>query len=189
MASSLKTAMTAEQVAELPEKPGVWHYELVDGELVELPGAGVIHALVAGLIYRLLHTFCSEHDLGIVLQDGVGYILARDPDTLRIPDVSFIARERISSESAPEGFSETIPNLTVEVMSPGNSALELRRKIRDYFGAGVSQVWVVWPDERTVSIYSGSMIPMELGPDDTLDGGDVLPGFSVRVADLFDIEW
>jgi Uma2 family endonuclease len=82
-----------------------------------------------------------------------------------------------------------VPPLTVEVVSPGNSALELRRRTRDYLEAGVSIVWVVWPEERSISVYRGSMTPVELTADDTLDGGDVLPGFSVKVADLFDIDW
>src|SRR5919199_1785111 len=86
--------MTAEELWALPERPGV-RYELVEGEPVEVPGAGALHNLIAALVYRLLYDFVSGRDLGLVFTDGLAYVLGRDPDRIRIPDVSFVSRERI----------------------------------------------------------------------------------------------
>jgi Uma2 family endonuclease len=106
-----------------------------------------------------------------------------------IPDVSFVPLERLPEGGPTASYMSVPPGLAVEVVSPGNSALELRRRTRDYLEAGVSIVWVVWPEERSISVYRGSMTPLELTAEDTLDGGDVLPGFSVKVANLFDLDW
>jgi Uma2 family endonuclease len=106
---------------------------------------------------------------------------------LRIPDISFISSTDIPADWPPLGYVEVVPSLIIEVVSPGNSAAEIRRRIRDYIGAGVSMVWVIWPDDHSVSVHAETLNSIELQSDDVLDGGEVLPGFSVRVADLFDI--
>ncbi|CAN5541998.1 hypothetical protein BH23CHL2_BH23CHL2_09290 [soil metagenome] len=188
MAISTKHALSADEFWELPEKQGV-RFELVDGEVVEMPGSTMSHSEFVVIIFTLLRSYVLKHDLGRVYPDGLSYLLRRNPDTLRIPDVSFIPRDRLPAEGPQESYADIIPGLVVEVVSPGNSAVELRRRTRDYVDSGVEQVWIVWPDDRSVSVYAGSMTPLELAAEDTLDGGDVLPGFSVPVADLFDIEW
>lgn len=188
MAISTKPALTADEFWELPEKQGA-RFELVDGEAVEMPGSTMRHSALVATIFSLLRAYVLENQLGQVFPDGLSYLLRRDPDTIRIPDVSFIPRERLPPDGPQESYADIVPGLVVEVVSPGNSAAELRRRTRDYVDAGVAQVWIVWPDDRTVSAYAGSMTPTELTSEDTLEGGDVLPGFSVPVADLFDIEW
>jgi Uma2 family endonuclease len=188
MASIVQATMNADEFWELPEKPDV-RFELVDGEVVEVPGSSMKHVAIVALIFSTLQRFVREVRIGQAFPDGLAYLLQKNPDTIRIPDVSVVPGDRLPESGPTDGYSTIVPSLTVEVVSPGNSALELRRRTRDYLEAGVSIVWVVWPEERSISVYRGSMTPVELTADDTLDGGDVLPGFSVKVADLFDIDW
>ncbi len=182
----VKQLLTAEQLWAMPEAPGK-RYELVEGELVEVPGAGALHGLIAGLIYSLLRTFVVERGAGYAFGDGVGYIIRRDPDVVRIPDASFVSRGRIPAGGVPRGFWPFAPDLAVEIVSPGDTATELRAKVREYLDAGARLVWVVWPDERAVTVYGPAGEVRELGPGDELDGGDVLPGFRVPVAELFQV--
>lgn len=176
--------LTAEQFFLLPGRAEGW-YELVEGEVVEVPTPAYRHMFLMRLLFRLLDHFSVAHQLGEAFPDGLSFLVAQTPDTLRVPDVSFIAQARMPAE----GFGVFVPfapDLAVEVVSPGDTAAELRRKVRQYLNAGVRIVWVVWPDDRTVSLYAAeSDVPRELREDDELDGGDVLPGFRVRVGDLF----
>lgn len=183
---SLKQLLTAEGLWEMPEVPGK-RFELVEGELVELPGAGALHNLIAALIYRLLHAHCEGGGLGFVFTDGIGYILGRRPDRVRVPDVSFVSQGRVPESGLPEGFWPSAPDLAVEVVSPSDRADEVRRRVRDYLEAGTRLVWLVWPRQRSVTVYAADGAVRELGEGDELDGGAVLPGFRVRVAELFEI--
>ncbi len=180
-----KKLMTAEELWEMPEVPGK-RFELVRGELAEVPGASVRHGQIVASVFLLLHTFASERGLGVVLGDGVAYIIRRDPDTVRVPDASFIASERLPVGELPETFREGAPDLAVEVVSPNDEAEEVRAKVREYLQAGSRLVWVVWPRLRTVSVYSPVGITREVESDDELEGGEVLPGFRARVSDLFE---
>lgn len=181
---SVTQLLTAEQLWALPGVPGK-RYELVGGELVEVPGAGGLHGLLVKVFLRLLDPFVLAHRLGEVFADGVGYIIARGPDVVRIPDVSFIARERLPAGGIPEGFIPGAPDLAVEIVSPGDRAEEVYGKVREYLDAGARLVWVVWPRHRTVTVYTPDGQVRERREGDELDGGDVLPGFQVRVAELF----
>lgn len=181
---TVKQRLTAEQLWALPEVPGK-RYELVEGELVEVPGAGGVHGLLVKVLLRLLDAFVLPRGLGEVFADGVGYVIARDPDVVRIPDVSFIAQARLPGGGVPEGFIPGAPDLAVEIVSPGDRAEEVYGKVREYLDAGARLVWVVWPRYRTVTAYTPDGQSRELREDDGLDGGAVLPGFRARVGDLF----
>ena len=187
MASTATKLLTADEFWQLPEQPDV-REELVDGEVVELPGAGGFHATLLLHIFDLLRQHVFDNDLGLVYPDGLTYRLASSPDILRIPDISFIASTRIPDDWPPLGYVETTPGLVVEIVSPGNSAADLHRRTRDFIAAGTDIVWIVWPEDRSVTEHRGSLDAREFHFGDTLDGGDVLPGFSVQVADLFDVE-
>jgi len=176
--------LTAEDLETLPEQPGV-RYELHEGKLVEMPGAGGIHAAIVVRLVLLLHQFVTSRGLGFVFGDGLGYILRRNPDTVRIPDVSVVRRERVVAGGIPEGFWPGAPDLAVEIVSPHDRAEEVHERVRDYLGAGTQQVWVLWPRSRTVTVYWPDGTARELGPDDQLTGGDLLPGFAIPVRDLF----
>ncbi len=180
---SLKQLVTAERLWEIPEKPGI-RYELVRGELVEVPGAGYPHARLGRALMRLLDPFVVERDLGEAFPDGLAYIIAREPDTVRIPDVSFISKGRLPQEDI-EGFVPFAPDLAVEIVSPTDRAEEVYGKVREYLEAGTRTVWVFWPRYQSITVYVPEKNPRELDEDDELDGGEVLPGFRARVADLF----
>lgn len=183
---SVKQKVTAEDLWEMPEKPGV-QYELVQGELVELPGAGALHGLIVELVLRLIGAHARERDLGPVFGDNVGYIIIRNPDTIRIPDVSFVSWERVPEEGVPEGYWPFAPDLAVEVVSPNDRADDIHDKVREYLAAGTRAVWVMWPKRRSVTAYSPNGVARELGPGEDLDGGEALPGFRVRVGGLFEV--
>ena len=176
--------LTAEDLYAMPDVPGK-RFELVKGELVEVPIAGYPHAQLVRALQRLLDRFVVEHRPGEVFGDGLGYIIARDPDVVRVPDVSFIARERLPAQGI-QGFVPFAPDLAVEIVSPGDRAEELYGMVREYLAAGVRLVWVFWPKYRAVSVHAPGAPTRELGHDDELDGGDVLPGYRVRVSELFE---
>lgn len=181
---AIKQLVTAETLWAMPEKPGV-RYELVEGRLVEVPGAGALHNLIAALMYEFLRDFARERDLGLVFTDGMGFLLYRDPDLLRLPDVSFVSRTRIPEEGIPEGFWPGAPDLAVEVVSPNDRAEDVYDKVRDYLAAGTRLVWVLWPKRQAVTAHTADGAIRELGPDDQVDGGDVLPGFRMPVTAFF----
>jgi len=176
--------LTTEDLEGLPGQPGL-RYELDEGKLVEMPGAGALHNLIVGLVYRLLFAFVSQKRLGLVFCDGAAFVLRRDPDTVRIPDVSVVRRDRVPAAGIPEGFWPGAPDLAVEIVSPHDRAEEVHERVRDYLGAGVRLVWVLWPKSRTMTVYWPDGTARELGPDEKLTGGDVLPGFEMTVSDLF----
>lgn len=184
MSVKTKQRMTASDLLEMPEIPGK-RYELVDGELVEMPGAGALHGLICGLIYQILASFVQSHSLGYVFGDGVGFLIQRDPDHVRLPDASFVSGVRASDTGVPEGFWTFSPDLAVEVVSPNDRAEDVRQKVFEYLDAGTQLVWIVWPSSRSVSVYTPDRVSRDLREDETLDGGDVLPGFHARVGELF----
>jgi Uma2 family endonuclease len=178
--------VTAEELLAMPEPPGM-SLELVDGELVEVSPASFQHGLIATMLAGRLGDFARQQNLGFAMGDNVGYVLRRNPDHVRAPDVSFIAREQAPRGDDVGRFVQGAPTLAVEIVSPNDRASEVRNKVQDYLDAGTQQVWVLWPTSRSASVYRPDSDTRELGPDATLDGGDILPGFSVRVSDLFEL--
>lgn len=183
---AVKQLMTAEDLLAMPEVPGK-RLELFDGELIELPGSTAIHNFISAVLYRLVFAFVEAHDLGVVATDGASFIIDRDPDVVRIPDVSFVSWDRIPGRKLPRGYWPFPPDLAVEVVSPIDSAVEVRRKVNRYLQAGTRLVWLVWPDDRVITVYVGGTAPRDLYEGDELDGGDVLPGFRAPVSQVFDI--
>ncbi len=179
-----KQAVTAEQFWEMPEIPGK-RFELVDGELVEMPTAGPLHNLIVAILNNMLYTFVASRNLGLVYGDNTSYLLRRNPDRIRIPDISFIAWAQIPVDNLPGAFWPIAPDLAVEVVSPTDRIEDVRRKVDNYLESGVRLVWVLWPDDRLVRVHTKGVPNRELGADDELDGGEVLPGFTVRVGELF----
>lgn len=184
---SVKQLMSAEELWTMPEVPGK-RFELINGELREVPGAGGLHGLIVVKLIQIFLAITQGNKKGRVFADGVSFVLRTAPDTVRVPDVSYIAPEHIPATGIPVSYIRQAPDLAIEVVSPEDRATELREKARDYLEAGTMQVWVLWPGERTVTVYMQGHMPSEFGPEDTLDGGDLLPGFRVKVADLFDVE-
>lgn len=163
-------------------------HELAAGLLLSEPLPGFRHGRVAARVTGLLEAFVRDRGrgLGTVLTGDAGFVLARDPDTVRGPDVAFVSRERAEAVSDPARAFEGPPELAVEVLSPSNSAEAIHAKVADYLAAGTRLVWVVDPERETVAAYRTLLSPRALFRDDELDGEDVLPGFRVKVAALFE---
>jgi Uma2 family endonuclease len=159
-------------------------FELVRGELIVMPPVKRIHGLIANWIAYLLTGFVHERNLGQVIAEA-GYLLEENPDTVRAPDVSFIAKSRVAPLTGD--YDRTPPDLVVEVASPGNTTSDMNDKIEQYFKAGVRLIWVLYPNTRTVYVYTSARQVRILGIEDTLDGGDVLPDFSIAVRDIFSV--
>lgn len=159
-------------------------FELVDGVPVMVPMASGGHGSVASRLLVAVGTWVIAEQLGEVFDSSTGFILRRDPDVLRGPDVSFVAAARLPT-TLGRGFLELAPDLAVEVLSPSNTVAEMNRKLADYFGAGTRLVWIVDPETRSVAVHAAGALPTWLGEADMLDGGAVLPGLAVRVATLF----
>lgn len=157
--------------------------ELVDGVLVEKAMSIPASHLAAVMVYHLWE-FIKKEGLGVVL--GADGMIRTFPDQVRIPDVSFISWDRYPGDEVPdEGISSFMPNLAVEVLSPGNTKGEIDRKLRDYFLAGVELVWVIDPQTQTAKSYTNPEDVQRIGKTGSLDGGSVLPGFRLPLKQLF----
>jgi Uma2 family endonuclease len=158
-------------------------YELVDGVLVEKIMSFPESALAVDLI-RLLGRFLDEHDLGLLAGADGGMRLL--PGLVRLPDVSFIRWERLPAREIPsDPIAGLAPDLAVEVLSTGNTKGEMARKLREYFLSGVRLVWFVEPNRRTVQVFTAPDESVLLQEGQSLDGGDVLPGLSLPLRELF----
>ena len=157
--------------------------ELIDGTLVEKAMASRESMLAAELIY-FIRRYLDSRQLGAVLApDGLLQIF---PEQVRAPDVSFIRWERFPGGQLPQAAIFSVaPDLAVEILSEGNTVAEMDRKLRDYFKAGVRLVWYIEPKNRTARAYTAVHEWTDIGPNDSLRGGDVLPGFELPLAQLF----
>ncbi len=171
---------TAADLAHLPDDGT--RFELVRGELIEMPPPKRIHGRLVARLILLIGAFISERRLGEILAES-GFMLAESPDTVRAPDVAFISNARL--KPATNDYDRVAPDLAVEVVSPGNTVGMMHDKIAQYFAAGVRQVWLVFPESRAVHVYRSAKQVTILDGSDMLDGGDVLPGFSVPVSAVF----
>jgi Uma2 family endonuclease len=183
MATVTKTRYTPEDLLEIDDRPMP---ELVDGELLEREMGQKADAIAATIIYFLLR-YVREHDLGLVNGGQGSYQIFPDaPNKVRIPDVSFTRKARVPADGPAEGHGRVAPDLAVEVISPNDTAKDLTRKINDFLGAGIPLIWVVDPDTRTVQVFrlDGSAQNLKIG--DFLDGEDILPGFRLEVASIFE---
>jgi len=176
--------MTAGELLTLPEDG--YRYELLQGELVKMTPAGVKHGRIAMRIGALLDEHARRNNLGRVYAAETGFRISTDPDTVRAPDVAFVAKERIPPEGEPDGYWELAPDLVVEVVSPYDPASYLQAKVRDWLEAGTKMVWVVYPDTRSVTVHYPDGRAITLKEDDFLDGEDVLPGFRCPVREVFE---
>jgi Uma2 family endonuclease len=171
---------TAEQLF----KANLQHCELIRGELVMMSPAGFDHGRFAWRIGTKLDNFVTSRGLGVMVSAEAGFQIARDPDTVRAPDVAFVRAERIPPGGV-KGFFQGPPDIAVEVVSPGDRASEVMAKAQDWLQAGCLIVLVVDPETRTITVYRSPSEIAVLSEADTLTGGDVLPGFSVLVAEVF----
>lgn len=173
---------TVADVARILDKENV-SCELIEGVLLEKT-VGMIESRLAMYLAGLLNAFVIPRNLGIVTgPDGTMQIIA---DLVRIPDVAFISWDRLPGRKLPkEPVPLVAPNLAAEVLSKSNTPKEMSVKREEYFNAGVQLVWELDPRQRVVDVYTAPTDPVTLGIHDTLDGGTVLPGFTVTLKELF----
>jgi Uma2 family endonuclease len=174
--------MTLEQFKALPEDDRC-RQSLVAGWVLSEPWPPPRHGRVQTKVSRFLDEYVEEHGLGEVYVD-CGFILSRSPDTLRVPDVAFVRQKRVEAQNDREPY-EGAPDLAVEVLSPSERARAIHAKVADYLAAGGRAVWLVDPERRQVTVFRSPLTPKILGEADRLDGEDVVPGFSVSVAEFF----
>jgi Uma2 family endonuclease len=158
-------------------------YELVDGTLVEKV-MGYSEGSLAADVIRLLGRYLDEHNLGNLA--GADATLRLMPGLVRIPDVSFVSWDRLPNRQRPrEPVPGLAPDLAIEVLSEGNTPGEMRRKLKEYFLSGVRLVWFVDPRRFTVEVFTAPDRSVVLTEEQTLDGGDVLPGLALPVRQVF----
>lgn len=174
--------MTADQLLELRDNGR--RHELVAGFVVSEPPASFRHGDVSAQVFRCLIEFVRRNDLGRVVSTETGFLLARDPDTVRAPDVAFVSRSTIDRAGRFSGYFPRAPDLAVEVLSPSERPSDVHAKVGDYLAAGAGLVWVIDPSRREVRVHQSLLRPSVLDETEMLEGGDVLPGFVVRVAEL-----
>ena len=174
--------MTADEFEWMPDNKG---YELVDGQLRE-KGMGAESSEIQCELAFLLKLWVRGSGLGKVYESECMYrCFPSNPGRVRKPDVSFVRRDRLPEGRSPVGVFTIRPDFAAEVVSPGDTIYDMNEKLADYDSAGIPLVWVVSPDRRTVQVRTPGGATRELTEADTLTGDPVLPGFSVRVADLF----
>jgi Uma2 family endonuclease len=160
-------------------------FELVDRVLVEKT-MGYYESLLAALLIGFLRAFLHQNDLGFVM--GADAPLRLAPGLVRLPDISFVLWDRFPNrELPPEPIPDLVPDLAIEVLSEGNTEAEMARKLQEYFAAGVQLAWYVDPRARTVRVYTSPTDVRLLSEEDTLEGGSVLPGFTVNIREWFEL--
>ena len=177
---STTRAMTEAELMALPRDGR--KRELVDGEIRVMSPAGFRHGHVLVRLTARLEAHVATGRLGYLADSSTGCWMPSG--NLRVPDVTFVARERLP-DGAPEGFLAVVPDLVVEVVSPSDSQRELLDKVGEYLAAGVRLAWVVDPQSRTAAAYRSLTNVRHLGEADDLDGEDVIPGFRCRLSELF----
>jgi Uma2 family endonuclease len=175
--------MTADELLRIPEDG--FRYELVRGELRKTPPSGNVHGRLAGRLTTSLGTFVYANYLGEVYAAETGFKLATNPDTVRAPDVAFVARERLEAVGEVEGFWPAAPDLVVEVISPSESYTEVEEKVVEWLEAGTRMVVTINPRRRLVAVYRSVDDSRILTESGTLDASHVVPGWSLPVREGF----
>lgn len=181
MTTQAKTT-TADDLLNLPVDG--FRYELVEGDLHKMPPPGRRHARIIAKLIAALEQYLSEQRLGEVYAD-FGYLLAENPDTVLAPDVSFLRQERLAEADPDRPYWVGAPDLAVEVVSPGDRYSEVNEKVGRWLAAGTLLVWVIDPRRQQIAVHQAPTTVTNLTLADTLNGGDVLPGWTLPVREVF----
>lgn len=160
-------------------------FEVLFGELIEVPGMGLRHGRQGGRIHGYLAAHVFANDLGEVFTSDSRFVLTSEPRSVLAPDVSFIAKDRLPPGEVDAGFSRIVPDLVVEIASPSQYAPELLQRVTAFFQGGVREVWLVRPVSETITIFRPDTVEVVLTLEDTLDGGSVVPGFRLPLRSIF----
>jgi Uma2 family endonuclease len=161
-------------------------FEIIDGQRVELPPMGANESWLASYLATLINNFAMTN----IGKAGTETLFDLQIGRNRRPDVAFVRYDRWPRRRPiPPGDAWTVvPNLAAEIISPSNTVDEVLDKLADYFRAGVQLVWVISPPHRQVYVYTSPKLVQVLDKDDTLEGGEVIPGFTLPLATLFESE-
>lgn len=172
------------EFVQQPENAGRW-FELVQGEIVEVPPPTILPTLIGTAFAYFLRSHVIEHKLGYVTADGGAYVLG--PGMIYVPDAAYISYER--APHVPEKYFLSAPDLAVEIVSPNDKPHEVQKKVANYLEAGTRLVWVVYPEEKAVYVWrkadEGQMLVKKVDLNGVLEGDEVLPGFQLAVRDVF----
>ena len=183
MTTTAPKLLTADDLLRLHSE-GVYG-ELIRGELHETMPPGEQHGTIMADLTIVIGAFVKQHRLGRVTAGDAGVWIERDPDTVRGPDIAFFSTERMQAGPPLPGYSVTVPDLVVEIVSPNDKSLEVYDKARMWLSHGVRVVWVVQPVSRSVDVHRSDVGVEVVSEDGVLDGGDVLPDFICPVSDVF----
>src|SRR5262249_36080443 len=186
MPKTMTDAMTADEFFEWCHRPENRdkHYELERGRVVEVSRPGERHGFVCANGVRILGNYTFQRGKGYVLSNDTGIIWEQDPDTVKGPDITYFDDAGRFEDLNPK-YSEQAPKLLVEVFSPNDRWSKFLKRITQFLRWGVPLVWVVHPEDRTVTVFRPGEFPEVLTEDEELTGNGLLPDFRCRVADFF----
>lgn len=178
-----QTVWTDEAFMALPDDGH--HYEIINGELVDMGNSGALHGYLTSLLLTALGSHVLPRKLGVIFDSSTAFKMSNG--NRRSPDISFFAKERLQGMTTlPSGFLEGAPDLAVEVLSPTNTTEEMDQKITEYFDNGSRLVWIIHPIQHYILVYHSAEEPDRLLKSlDYLDGENVIPDFKFSVAELF----
>jgi Uma2 family endonuclease len=179
----VRQQVTADELLQMPDDG--FRYELVRGELRQTNPAGSVHGRVAMSFAWRLAQYVDENRLGVVYAAETGFRLATDPDTVHAPDVAFVSRAHVEAVGEVEGFWPEAPDLAVEVVSPGDSYVDVEENVFAWLDSGTKMVVVINPRQRSATVYKSPSDITALAEADVLTVGDVVPGFELAVREIF----
>ncbi|MCH8043200.1 MAG: Uma2 family endonuclease [Planctomycetes bacterium] len=180
--STTTQPLTADDLRNMPRDD--MRHELVRGELRDMVPAGFDHGAIGSNLLAMLWQHVKAENLGIVVGPDTGFFIARDPDTVRCPDVGFVQRDRVPSPR-PVKFWDGAPDLAVEVISPSDTALAVDEKVQDWLDAGTQEVIVINPKQKSVKVFRSGPAASVLQEGDVLEALESVPGFRCEIAELF----
>lgn len=177
--------MTVEDLYALPDD-GL-RYELVHGAFVSEPPPGGRHGRIAAKLVQRIGAHVEAHRLGVVFTCDTAFVLHREPDTVRAPDVAFVSYERYHAFGDDVAALPGPPDIAIEVLSPSDTSAKVHAKVADYLAAGTPLVWIVDPDLQQVRSYRNLLEPQITTEPGELRADDLLPGLSLPAADIFEL--
>jgi len=161
-----------------------YHYELIQGELHSMVPPGGMHGSSTSRLSIFAGRLIIDQDLGETFTAETGFLIRRNPDTVLAPDFALILKERLPG-AITKGYVAVVPDIVLETRSLNDTKREVADKVERWLEAGVRLVWDLDPEAKVLTVYRGGQPPTALGIDDTLDGGDILPAFTVPIAKIF----
>jgi Uma2 family endonuclease len=183
---TITKGVTADELLAMPDDG--YRYELVKGELIRMSPTGHEHGFILMNLASPLYQYVKTNGLGVVTAADTGFVLERSPDTVLAPDISFLSSSKFSAAGPTAGFWEGAPDLAVEVTSPSDRPKQVELKAKKWLASGTKLVWVINPKLRNVTVYRAPSNVTILSETDVLKGDDVVPGFQIKVAEIFRIE-